>query len=160
MKIRERYDALVRGKQRCDDMAKRTDVEPSIGDKDELDRIKDELRQLRKEYQIELLKVQEEYLNATPIVIEGFVDYQEEEIEYDERGRTIELSWFLGCPDEDKQQAWFRRHPKLTYHKFDDISQLLAHFDGKYIKITVEVPSEDERQCNFCEKRFKCLTSR
>ncbi len=92
--------------------------------------------------------------------LEGFLGCDAEEVDRDEHGRIIENYYYLGCPNF-KSESILRRPPKVVYDRSKDISDLLQHHLGKYVKITIEaVDFGENEKCNTCTDRFKCFTQK
>ena len=85
--------------------------------------------------------------------MEGYLDDDEEELDRDEHGITVERRFFLGCPKPPKGV--------ILYDVNRDIADILESNYGKYVKITIEtVDHLDDRLCKDCKDRFICLTIR
>jgi len=91
-----------------------------------------------------------------PVQIEGFLGEEVEEVDHDEHGRTMEIGWWLGCPNVNRETYF---SPKLQYSFENDISEILKLNAGKYLRVTIEAIDVGSRgKCETCPDRFKCYT--
>lgn len=104
------------------------------------------------------LCVENQLSSNLPIVIEGFLGGEvTEEVERDERGSIRETYYYLGCPNLTQNIY----QPNIMYNKFGDVTEILQHNTGKFLKVTIEaVPLGESETCAKCDKRFQCLTTK
>ena len=49
----------------------------------------------------------------------------------------------------------------VAYDKFKDITEILQHNTGRFLKVTIEaIPIGETKTCVKCDERFQCLTTK
>jgi hypothetical protein len=118
----------------------------------------DMLRESRKEARIEQMKVEYKLDQTLPIVIEGFLGEDEQQVDENEHGIVNELYHYLGCPNIDPKKPFSN---KVLYDRLRDITEILKANDTKFLRVTIEaIELGSGENCPTCEKRFQCLTQR
>jgi len=118
-----------------------------------------EPRERLRQIKIKKLCAESQIIATLPVEIEGFVGEDEDEVDSDERGRLMEIYHYLGCPMFPKDDS--RHYGMIIYNKFQDITEILKHNTGKFLRVTIEaIPLGETEICMKCDKRFKCLTTK
>lgn len=117
--------------------------------------LKEQLRQVK----IKKLCIESHIASDLPIKIEGFLSEDEDEVDRDEHGRTVEIYHYLGCPVFPTDRP--RHYGTVGYNKFQDITEILKQNTGKFLRVTIEaIPIGETKNCAKCDKRFQCLTTK
>jgi len=118
--------------------------------------ITDTREQLRK-IKIKKLCVESQIATSLPIEIEGFLGEDSEEVDHDERGIIRDNVYYLGCPNF----GMGRLHNYVVYDRFKDLTEILQHNTGRFLRVTIEaIPLGEMEACAKCDNRFKCLTTK
>lgn len=123
-----------------------------------------EIEQL-KQIKIKKLCVESQITSSLPIELIGYLGEDVgDEIDRDEHGSIRERRLYLGCPSFPKESSKVKaywHYGTIGYDKFRDITEVLQHNVGRFLKITIEAVSLGETEnCMKCDKRFKCLTTK
>lgn len=117
---------------------------------------REQLRQIK----IKKLCVESQIASSLPIELVGYLGEDVgDEIDYDEHGSIREFYHYLGCPIFPNEHN--RHYGTIGYDKFRDITEILQHNIGRFLKITIEaIPLGETENCMKCTNRFKCLTTK
>ena len=120
----------------------------------------DEYRQRLKQVKIKKLCVESQIATSLPIAVEGFLGEDVgDEVDRDEHGTIRELYYYLGCPIFPNEHP--RHYGTIGYDRFKDLTEILQHNTGRFLKVTIEaIPLGETENCEKCDKRFKCLTTK
>lgn len=154
MNIREYYIRTLNEIQTDIDAIKQKLQPLGNGWQGEVAAAKERLKQVR----IKKLCVESQIATNLPIEIEGFLgDDVSEEVERDEHGTIREVYYYLGCPNLARSIY----QPNILYNKFKDLTEILQHNTGKFLRVTIEaIPIGESENCTKCDKRFQCLTTK
>lgn len=120
-----------------------------------LDEMKEELKKIK----IRKLCLESQVATTLPIQIEGYVGEDSEQVDQDEHGTVQELYHYLGCPIFPTDHP--RHYGTVGYDKFKDLTDIMKHNTGKFLRITIkEIPLGEGEDCDKCVNRFKCLTNK
>lgn len=120
----------------------------------------DEYRQRLKQVKIKKLCVESQIATSLPIEVEGFLGEDVgDEVDRDEHGTIREIYHYLGCPIFPNEHP--RHYGTVGYDRFKDLTEILQHNTGRFLRVTIEaIPLGETENCEKCDKRFKCLTTK
>jgi len=118
-----------------------------------------EPRERLRQIKLKKLCAESQIISSLPVEFVGYVGEDEDEVDQDERGRVMEIYHYLGCPVFPTDRP--RHYGTVQYDKFKDITEILKHNTGKFLKVTIEaIPLGETEDCVKCDNRFKCLTTK
>ncbi len=120
-------------------------------------RIKDD-----KDSKLERWSLENKLDGTLPIIIDGDLGEDQEQVNQDKYGREDEIYHYLGCPNTTIKRKYPNSFPitchGIEYDRSQDITAILKANKKKYLRITIEELDIEDSKCNTCDKRFICLT--
>ncbi len=105
------------------------------------------------------LAIESHVASELPVVLEGYVGEDEEQVDQTEVGVVNEVYHYLGCPVFPTEHN--RHYGTIKYDKFRDLTEIFKMNTGKFIRVIIEeIPLGEGQNCGTCENRFKCLTTK
>jgi len=118
-----------------------------------------EIRNQLSQIKIEKLHIEQKIISSLPTELVGFLGEDEDEVDQDERGRTMEIYHYLGCPMFTTKKSY--NYGTVVYNKFQDITEILKQHTGEFLKVTIEaIPIGSTKTCAKCNNKFRCLTTK
>ena len=118
-----------------------------------------EPRELLRQIKVKKLCVESQIASSLPVELVGYLGEDIEEVDQDEHGTVNAVYYYLGCPIFPNERQ--RHYGTVGYDKLRDVTEVLQHNIGRFLKVTIEaVPLGETKECAECDKRFQCLTTR
>ena len=118
-----------------------------------------ETREQLKAIKLQKFCIESQIANTLPIMIEGYVGEDNNEVEQNEHGIVQEVYHYLGCPVFPQENS--RHYGALLYDKFKDLTDIFRNNTGKFLRVSIEeIPLGEGEDCGKCKNRFKCLTTK